>query len=50
MENSYKEIYEEYKSFSIDEQGKFLYNLSLNNQDEYAKAIRLIQLQKKVLI
>ncbi|EOH4547546.1 hypothetical protein [Campylobacter coli] len=47
IENSYKEIYEEYKNLSMDKQGKFLYNLSLNNQDEYVEVIRFIQIAEE---
>ncbi|TEY01251.1 hypothetical protein [Campylobacter sp. US33a] len=44
IENSYKEIYEEYKSLPMDKQGAFLHNLFLNNQDECAEAIRYVQI------
>lgn len=44
LERPYRELYEQYKKLSINEQGKFLHNLLLNNQDEYADAIRTIQI------
>ncbi|MCV3482124.1 hypothetical protein [Campylobacter sp. CNRCH_2014_0184h] len=47
IEDSYKEIYEEYKNFSIDERGKFLHNLLLNDQDEYVEVLRFIQIAEE---
>lgn len=47
LERPYRELYEQYKKLSINEQGKFLHNLLLNNQDEYAEAIRFIQIAEE---
>lgn len=47
LERPYRELYEQYKNLSMDKQGKFLYNLSLNNQDGYAEAIRSIQIAEE---
>ena len=47
IEDSYKEIYKEYKSLSINEQEKFLHNLLLNNKDEYVEVLRFIQIAEE---
>ncbi|EAK5490778.1 hypothetical protein DDJ02_09030, partial [Campylobacter jejuni] len=47
LERPYRKLYEQYKKLSINEQRKFLHDLILNNQDEYAEAIRFIQIAEE---